>query len=98
LKRVPVLRAAVCEGRELVGDERLTREISSRGELALHGCALDRCHLGLVTSFQTFRPFVGLAAVLPTVLTTLSLGDGSVFSALLLKMLQYPRQTTSVRR
>ena len=45
-----------------------------------------------------FRPFVGLAAVLPTVLATLSLGDGSVFSALLLKMLQYPRQTTSVRR
>ena len=42
--------------------------------------------------------FVGLAAVLPTVLATLSLGDGSVFSALLLKMLQYPRQTTSVRR
>jgi hypothetical protein len=53
-----------------------------------------------VTSFRPFRLFVrvGLAAVLATVLATLSLGDGSVFSALLLKMLQYPRQITSVRR
>jgi hypothetical protein len=36
-------------------------------------------------SFRPFRPFVGLAAVLPTALATLSLGDGSVFSTLFLK-------------